>query len=135
MVFRQQQRQHVRESNGVPMRTVRKNFSMMLRYLMWEAPIKTGAVRQDGHIVDTKIPSAILPCFSLRTECRGNELLMLHPPPCSAALVRIGHKLPPGIVPIGPIPESQEVGCEELGSRKHGAVSSLLGWETVPGLF
>ena len=80
MVFRQQQRQHVRESKGVPMRTVRKNFSMMLRYLMWEAPIKTGAVRQDGHIVDTKIPSAILSCFSLRTECRGNELLMLHRP-------------------------------------------------------
>lgn len=62
------------------MRTARKNFRMMLRCLMWEAPINTGAVRQDGHIVDTKIPSAILPCFSLRTECRGNELLMLHPP-------------------------------------------------------
>lgn len=98
MVYRQQQGHHVRESKGIPMRTVRKNFRMMLtlsnvggnqfRLGQWDL--------QDGRIVDTKIPSAILPCFSLRTECRGNELLMLHtPPPCSVALVRKGHKLPP----------------------------------------
>ena len=77
-------------------------------------------------------PRSLLPfyhVFNLRTEHTGNELLMLFSPPCPAAWISRGYTLPLRTVLLGPIPDSHDVGHDELRSRKYNTEQSPTFWD------